>query len=167
MDIELLCSFQNCIRVSDQGFAGDPLAGVGGGEAIVYLVAQEAAGRGQKDDGFIAVVFTQIAHQEINAAAEGGGGGIAQLTEGCVAVDVVVYAAVNDHHIGRGVHHKGAAAEAKIVVRLFAGDGLVRQAGAADAVIIDSRQVAHCCQTVIVTTVLPVGNTDAYGNAVT
>ena len=58
-------------------------------------------------------------------------------------MEVVVDTAVDYDHIRRGVHIVDPAAEAQIVAGLTAGAYLVGKTGAADAVVVNSGQVAH------------------------
>jgi len=165
-DIKLLGGLQNHIHIGQQRLAGSCFFGVGGGVEVADLLAQEAAGGGHKDDGLAAVFFPEKVHKEIHSAAVGGGGGITQLAEGGIAVEIVVDAAVYDDHIGGGVHIEDTAAEAQVVAGVLAGVALVGQAGTADAVTVDGGQLAQYLQPIIVAAIGPVGNAGALCDAV-
>ena len=134
-NIELLCGLFDHLNVSDESLCVGALVGSGRGGEVIDVAVTAARGS-HKDNGLARIILAKIVHKEVNAAAECRGGLVADLSEGSVAVDVIVYAAVNNDHISRGVHIINSAAEAKIVAGLFACGLLVSKAGASDAVVI-------------------------------
>ena len=118
-NVELLCGLFNYLNVSDESLCVGTLVGAGRGLEIIDVAVAAARGS-HENDGLARIIFAQEVHKEVNAAAEGRGGLVADLSEGSVAVDVVVYAAVNNDHIGGLVHIVNSAAEAEVVAGLFA-----------------------------------------------
>ena len=165
-NIELLCGLLDNLNVSDQRLCVGTLDRSGRGLEVVNVAVAAACG-GHKYDGLARVVLAQEVHKEVNAAAEGCGGLVADLSEGSVAVDVVIYAAVDNDHISRLVHIINSAAEAEVVAGLFARVLLMSQTGAADAVVIDLRKLAHLLEALIVSAIRAVNNADALGDTVT
>ena len=134
-NIELLCGLFDHLDVSDECLCIGALVGSGRGSEIIDVAVTAARGS-HKDHGLARIILAKIVHKEVNAAAKSRGSLVADLSEGSVAVDVIVYAAVNNDHISRGIHIVNSAAEAKIVAGLFACVLLVSKTGAADAVVI-------------------------------
>ena len=135
-NIELLRGLLDDLNVSDECLCVGALDGSGRGSEVVDVAVTAARGS-HKDNGLARIVLAQEVHKEVNAAAESRGGLVADLSEGSIAVDIVVYAAVNNDHISGLVHIVNASAEAEIVTGLFACGLLMSQTGAADAVIVD------------------------------
>ena len=164
-NVELLGGLFYHLNVSDESLCVGALDGAGRGLEIIDVAVTAARGS-HENDGLARIIFAQEVHKEVNAAAEGRGGLVADLSEGSVAVDVVVYAAVNNDHIGGLVHIVNSAAEAEVVAGLFARVLLMSQTGAADALVIDLRKLAHLLEALIVSAVGSVNDANALGDAV-